>query len=123
MMVAYITQINAYYAWATALVASGTEAANMAKALQDTAAQIGVECGLLFTSFLVALYFPALAVLRRRGRALVRAVKPRLSMGEQRTWLSDRSMAFSVPDYVTQGIALIAPAAAGTAAQLFGILK
>jgi hypothetical protein len=63
---------------------------------------------------LVAIYLPALVILRRRAWQLARSRNPGSEMGAQQEWLAKRNLAISLPSGFLQALALLSPAVVGS---------
>jgi hypothetical protein len=122
MLVVYVTQLNAWYAWPVSLLspAADTEPlGRFGKAIADLSSQLGLEYGLVFTVLLAAIYLPALVILRRRAWQLARSRNPGSDMGAQQEWLAKRNLSISLPSGFLQAVALLSPAVVGSLLTLF----
>jgi hypothetical protein len=95
----------------------------LSRNITETSGQLALEYGLAFTVVLVAIYLPALVILRRRAWQLVRARNPASSITDQQDWLVKRNLAFSLPQTLIQSLAMLSPAAFGSVLHLLDFLS
>jgi hypothetical protein len=122
LLVSMIAELSAQYAWAMSLLPNSGDFSGAAKALTGVGQQIATEIGLGFTLLLLALYFPALLILRERGREFHRARYPDHTLQQQEDYLCSQGLKIDVSYAYSDFVALLAPLAAGAATRLFGIL-
>ena len=126
LLIVCVAQINAWYAWPASLIPFAAETeplGQLSKALNETSGQLSLEYGLAFTLVLIAMYLPALVILRRRAWQLARARNPGTNIEANQKWLVERNLALSVPQTVMQSIILLSPAALGTVLHFFDFLS
>jgi hypothetical protein len=121
-----VAQVSSWYAWPVSLIpmAADTEPlGQLNKVINELAGQLGLEYGLAFTVVLIAIYVPAMVILRRRAWQLARSRNPGSSLDIQKDWLVKRNLAFSMPQAMLQSLALLSPAVVGTVLHFFDFLS
>jgi hypothetical protein len=112
-----VAQVDARHFWPLSLAPDSSSTA-----LKGAASELSFMYGTFFTLFLVALYSPAVIILRRRAWSLVRASAPTLGLDEQKTWLTHRNLSFTLSQKVAQLLSLLAPAGVAAATPLLNLL-
>lgn len=120
LLVATVAEVAARYAWPVTLL-TGSANAELSKALTDLGQQITSEVGLGFTLLLAALYFPAITILRQRGRDFYRSRHPLDSLDQQEAFLTTQGLTLKMSSAYGDFIALLAPAGAAFATHVFTI--
>jgi hypothetical protein len=120
LLAVLVAETAARYAWPASLLSSSDD-----KPLFDALNAFGQEYALvtgLFLSLLLAvLYYPAVTVLRNRGREYYRARKPTDTLKQQEEWLDGEGLSFKFSSNWSEFIALLAPAAAGLLPHFTGL--
>jgi hypothetical protein len=86
-----VVQVGARHSWPLSLISGDPN-----KLLQDAVGQLGLLYGTIFSLFLVALYGPAVVILRRRAWQLVRATEPTGTTTTHTQWLTERNLSFTL---------------------------
>lgn len=113
---ATVVERAAFYTWPLSLIP--TERTEVSGAISAFGQQFSFEIGVYFSLFLAALYFPAITILRRRGREFFRRRKPTATLDEQENWLVGERLAFRVSSNYTEWIAMLAPTGFASASHL-----
>jgi hypothetical protein len=113
MLAATVAEVSTRYAWPVAVV-QDVQPATLVSAIDGIGQQYTLQVGVYFSIFLASLYYPAITILRNRGREYIRSRKPESDLKAQETWLEDQGLAFRFSTNWTELLALATPTAIGT---------
>jgi hypothetical protein len=122
LLVTTVAEIATQFDWALSFLSADDGAKPVADALTAFGHQIPTEIGFGFSLFLAALYFPAIVILRERGRDFYRTRNPDKPLSEQEQFLTDNGLSINLSSSYTDFLAVLSPLAAGTATHLFSLL-
>jgi hypothetical protein len=113
LLVATVAEVSTQFGWALSFLgdATGSEAAK--KALGDYGDLVSSNIGIGFTLLLAALYFPAIVILRYRGRTRYWQGRTDGDLQGESNFLAQHGLSINISHAYVQFLALLAPAAAG----------
>ena len=120
LLAVVVAETAARYSWPPSLLDPNTDKDLVAglNALGQEYAQI---TGLYLSLLLAVLYYPAITILRNRGREYYRAREPLATLKQQEDWLDGENLSFRFSSNWSEFVALLAPAAAGLLPHLTGL--